>query len=104
MDCTSLGEDEPALAWEHCRAAADRLIATHGWRLLGREELAAQTRVNLLSGTATEPQRAALHAYSRALYAACSGCEGAARQELGYTELHRYLHASALRRYPQICD
>jgi RNA polymerase sigma factor (sigma-70 family) len=54
----------------------------------------------VLASNAVDPQRAATHIYCQALYAACSGAEGAERQNQGYAELFRYLYDSARRRYP----
>ncbi len=86
---------------EQCRSAAEGLLARHGWQLLDAAMLAQRTLDDLLSGSAVDPQRAAMHSYCQALYAACSGAEGADRQNQGYAELFRYLYDSARHRYPQ---
>lgn len=72
--------------------------------MLGAEALAHRAEGHLCAGVASDARRAAFHAYCLALYEACSGGEGSERQELGYTELHRYLHDSARARYGDACD
>lgn len=89
---------------QRCQAAVDRLLARHSWRLLAPDEFVRRTHAHLGAGHAADPHRAAVYAYSHALHAACSGGEGVARQDQGYTELFRYLYDSAVRRYPDICD
>jgi len=87
-----------------CLAVVDRLAATWGWHLLGREAWARQAADLLRAGAAAEPGRAALLAYSQALHSACSGSEGRQRQNQAYGELFRYLYAGAHRRYPEIAE
>jgi DNA-directed RNA polymerase specialized sigma24 family protein len=87
-----------------CEVAVARLLARHGWQLLEREEFVRRTVAHLRAGIAGDPRRAATYTYSLALHAACSGVDGPARRERGYTELHRYLYDSARRRYPDVCD
>jgi RNA polymerase sigma factor (sigma-70 family) len=83
-----------------CAQAADGLLARRRWRLLDRAELARRALEHLRSGAASSAQRAATHAYSLALHAACSGGEGLERQNRAYAELFRYLYDIALQRYP----
>lgn len=90
--------------WRRCSDAVDRLIARHGWQLLDREEFVRRADAHLCAGVAADPRRAAIYTYSHALHAACSGDEGAQRQNLGYTELFHYLYDSARHRYPDVCD
>jgi RNA polymerase sigma factor (sigma-70 family) len=85
-----------------CRAAVATLQARHGWQLLDQASFAQRALELLANGSAADAQRAALHVYCHALYAACSGIEGAERQNLAYGELFRYLYDIARRRYPQL--
>jgi RNA polymerase sigma factor (sigma-70 family) len=85
-------------------AAVDRLAATWGWRLLGREAWARQAADLVGSGAAADPTRAAMVVYSQALYSACSGSEGRQRQDQAYGELFRYLYNGVRRRYPEIAE
>jgi RNA polymerase sigma factor (sigma-70 family) len=85
-----------------CAEAADGLLARHRWRLLDRAELARRALEHLRSGVARDAQRAATHAYSLALHAACSGAEGLERQNRAYAELFGYLYDIALQRCPGV--
>src|SRR5690349_2723909 len=85
-----------------CAQAVDALITRHKWDLLDRAEFARRALEQLRDGAASDARRAATHAYSRALYAACSGAEGFERQNHAYAELFRYLYDSALHRYPNM--
>lgn len=97
--------DSPDVTVEHHSATAvDTLLARHGWQLLDRAAWVEQTAAHLRAGTATDPLRAATYTYSHALYHACSGIEGRARQDLAYGELFRYLYDSAYWRYRDVCD
>lgn len=87
---------------QQCNAAIDLLLRRHGWQLLSRDEFARRALDYLREGKANTPFRAAIHTYSLALHAACSGHEGAERQNRGYTELFRYLYDSAGSRYSNI--
>lgn len=89
---------------EACEETVATLLAEQGWRLLDPGEWASRTSVALHRGLATEPRRAALHVYSLALYEACSGSEGAERQEIGYEELGRYLFGIAFYRYGEMAE
>lgn len=97
-------ESELPRAEGRCREAVQLLLARHGWRLLEPEELARRAFEHLREGIAADPRRAAIYAYSQALYVACSGAEGGQRQNLAYTELFRYLYDGARRRYPDVCE
>jgi RNA polymerase sigma factor (sigma-70 family) len=85
-------------------AAVDRLAATWGWQLLGREAWARRAADLVGSGAAADLERAAMLVYSQALYSACSGSEGRQRQDQAYGELFRYLYAGARRRYAAIAE
>lgn len=89
---------------QRCRAAVDGLRARYDWQVLTRSEFVARTLETLQAGLATDPVRAAIGAYSAALYAACAQSADAARQQRAYTELGRYLYDQARVRYPDICD
>ena len=62
----------PAPAWS-CGEAVDLLRARHGWQLLDRPEFVRRPLAHLET----------------------DGAEGPERQNLGYTELFRYLYDSA---------
>ena len=95
---------ERATLLQTCLAVVDRLAATWGWQLLGREAWARQAADLVRIGAAADPNRAAMLVYSQALYTACSGSEGRQRQNHGYSELFRYLFDGARRRYPEIAE
>lgn len=84
--------------------AVDLLLARHGWQLLDRDTFVGRTLSALSEGWASEPRRAATQVYVLALYTACSGAEGAERQETAYRELYHYLYRSAYHRYPDVCE
>lgn len=85
---------------EQCREAVRGLLARYGWRLLDQETF-VQRALELVAGDVViDAQRAAIHSYCHALHLACSGAEGAERQNLAYSEVFRYLYDSARRRYP----
>src|SRR3954451_25074533 len=99
--CMSQTECDWATPLRECQQAVDRLLVERAWRLLGREEWARRALDQLLAGLNSNPRRAAIYAYSQAMHAACSGAEGAQRQNLAYDELFRYLFDGARRRYPE---
>ncbi|HEX6288318.1 MAG TPA: RNA polymerase sigma factor [Herpetosiphonaceae bacterium] len=87
---------------QQCRAAVGMLRARYGWQLLDEAEFVRRTVAFVAADGTSDPRRAATHIYCKALYAACSGAEGAERQNQGYTELFHYLYDSA-RRYTNDC-
>jgi RNA polymerase sigma factor (sigma-70 family) len=97
-------EPERAALLHACLAVVDQLAATWGWQLLGRAAWARQAADLVQAGMAADPTRAAMFVYSQMLHTACSGAEGRARQNLGYSELFRFLFESARRRYPAIAE
>jgi RNA polymerase sigma factor (sigma-70 family) len=77
----------------------------YGWELVTREALLSAVEREY----ASRPERGAgaaraalLWSYSAILYRACSGAEGAQRQEQGYAELYRFLARAAARRYTRV--
>jgi DNA-directed RNA polymerase specialized sigma24 family protein len=82
---------EPSLL-HRCRTVVGSLLAQYGWQLLEHEELVRRVMELLESGVVAEARPAAMHAYSLCLYTACSGADGSHRQEIGFTDLQRYLH------------
>ncbi len=90
---------EAEILAQRCRDSVAQLSAKYDWRLLDDEEFVRQTIEHVQRGVASDPYRAATHVYCLALYRACSGYEGEARQELGYTELFRFLYNIAYHRY-----
>jgi RNA polymerase sigma factor (sigma-70 family) len=93
-------EAVPAAMERTCVEAVDGLLARHQWQLLDRAEFARRALDHWSGGGASDAQRAATHIYSLALHTACSGGEGAERQNRAYTELFRYLYDIAFQRYP----
>ncbi|MBA3944932.1 MAG: sigma-70 family RNA polymerase sigma factor [Herpetosiphonaceae bacterium] len=85
-----------------CRQAVEQFVTRHAWALLDHELFVQQTLAQILQDVDAKPPRAALYVYSQAMYNACSGSEGQDRQELGYTELHRYLCDIAYWRYRDV--
>ena len=93
--------DDDAL-WRECQAAARRVLANQGWRLVDDEaafvaEVLAVVRDSPgRSGDslARRAERATIHAYCPRLYAACRGGEGRSAAQ-AFDELGRYLHAVA---------
>lgn len=103
--CPPLDEaDDLPVLRAACAQSAAALLSGHGSRLLAPDRLAAAALAHLRSGVATDPWRAAMHAYSHALHTACSGTEGRERQELGYTELFHYLASAAQHRYRDVAE
>jgi RNA polymerase sigma factor (sigma-70 family) len=101
--CT-IQASEPPSDEQACASIVDALLAEHKWQLLARDDFIQQTLDHLRAGVASDPQRAAIHSYTLALYWACKGSVGADQQNLAYTELFNYLYDIALRRYPDVCD
>jgi RNA polymerase sigma factor (sigma-70 family) len=97
-------ELEDAALARLCQEVTGRLLVEHDWHLRDHEDLARRTLAQLRASATADPYRAALYVYSQALHAACSGGEGAQRQNIGYTELFRYLYDSARRRYPDVYE
>ena len=89
---------------EQCRMAVDRLLGRYEWRLVLRAHFIQQTYQYVLQGVAADAQRAAMYTYCEVLYRACSGGEGADRQEQGYRELFCFLYDVAQQRYAEISD
>jgi RNA polymerase sigma factor (sigma-70 family) len=79
-------------------------MARFGWQLLNLDDFAQRTYEHLCAGTVADALRGATYTYSQALYRACSGAEGAQRQNLGYTELFHYLYDHARWRYADVCE
>jgi RNA polymerase sigma factor (sigma-70 family) len=94
--------DPPEELERHCRAVVGRLIARYQWRLLDPEELAQRAFQRIRAGAANSPIGAAIGAYCVALHAACSGAEGAPRQELAYRELAKYLFSLTSQRFADL--
>lgn len=77
---------------ESIRATATNILARRGWSLLSVDDLATRVTELLADGTFTDAGLAVFHTYAQVLYHACSGAEGAERQQVAYQELARYLH------------
>lgn len=97
-------EDERSALWRDCQQVVAWLAAQRRWQLLGQQDWASRACAGLQAGVASSIPRAAVHAYVEALYQACSGAEGAYRQNAGYRELFEYLFDIARRRYAEIAE
>lgn len=97
-------ESDPRQEEQVCASVVDTLLACHEWQLLKRDDFIRQTLEYLHVAVSNDPQRAAVHAYSQALYRSCSGAMGPEQQNIAYTELFHYLYDIAQRRYPRICE
>lgn len=86
--------------WE-CMEIIDRCLARYGWELVARDELVRRTLVQVAQISGPPSRQAVFEVYTLALYEACSGIEGRARQERGYIELYAFLLMHARRRYPE---
>jgi len=82
---------------EECRQIVIRVMERFGWQLLSVDEFARRTAASVMRGEVTDPWRAAINVYCQCLYGACRGDEGRERQDLGFTELHRYLYGLSFR-------
>lgn len=80
-----------------CRQTVTRVMQRFGWQLLSVDEFARRTEASLARGEVTDLWRAAINVYCHCLYCACRGDEGRERQDLGFTELHRYLYGLSFR-------
>jgi RNA polymerase sigma factor (sigma-70 family) len=88
---------------EHqCGIVVDQLIARYHWALLDRDVLVRRALWHLGAGLADRLANAAIGAYCVALYSACSGDEGPARQNQAYSELARYLSNLAGMRFADL--
>jgi RNA polymerase sigma factor (sigma-70 family) len=97
-------EHEPAASPRACQGEVDRLALRFGWALLDLAEWARRASRELAAGRGDSLNRVAVHVYSQAMHAACSGAEGRPRQNSGYAELFRYLFDIARRRYPEMAE
>jgi RNA polymerase sigma factor (sigma-70 family) len=94
---------EITMAADHAsQQIVDLCLALYHWELLEREEFVRRVRGRLAIGAAVVPRQAVFEIYILALYSACSGAEGRARQERGYIELYAFLVSHAARRYPEV--
>jgi RNA polymerase sigma factor (sigma-70 family) len=85
-----------------CRIIVERIVNEHGWQLLDPSELIHRTLVQLRAGAADRLESAAIGAYCIVMHAACSGAEGAARQNQAYGELARYLYSLTCMRFADL--
>lgn len=82
---------------EQCRQTVIRVIERFGWQLLSVDEFTRRTEASVMRSEVTDLWRAAINVYCQCLYGACRGDEGRERQNLGFTELHRYLYGLSFR-------
>lgn len=86
----------------YCLASVDSYLQRYSWGLISRDMLLAQVTREYQQREADGPETAraaVLWCYSAIMYSACSGAEGRARQDQGYSEIYSFLAASARRRY-----
>jgi RNA polymerase sigma factor (sigma-70 family) len=100
----SVQELDHTVLLQRCSELVERLIARRGWQLLERDEWVRLTLEQVAADPLTDLQRVAVYIYSQALYAACSGAQGAERQNRGYDELFCYLLDRARLRYPAFAE
>ena len=97
-------EDNQDAVLRTCQEEVAALVVERGWHLLEPPEWVAETMSQVRIGSIANPRRAAVHVYSHAMHAACSGFEGQERREQAYDELFRFLLAYARKRFPQVYD
>jgi RNA polymerase sigma factor (sigma-70 family) len=97
-------EGDQVAALRACQAAVDRWLAERGWQLIEPKEWVDRTLAYVQARPGADPYRVAVHIYSQALYAACSGAQGDQQRDRGYGELFRYLYDVARKRYPLIYE
>jgi RNA polymerase sigma factor (sigma-70 family) len=97
-------EGDQVAALRACQAVVDRLLVGRGWHLIEPKEWVDRTLAYVQARPVADPYRVAVHIYSQALYAACSGAQGDQQRDLGYGELFRYVYAIARKRYPLIYE
>lgn len=85
-----------------CLETAEQYVQRYRWRLHSPVVIAEKALQLLCSGTAADPTAAVLGAYCGLLYAACSGIEGAPRQNMAYVELGNYLYGLVTTRYADL--
>jgi RNA polymerase sigma factor (sigma-70 family) len=91
--------DPPEDIERRCRVVVDQLLARYEWGLLRSDELVRRALLRARAGLADHLPAAIVGAYCVALHAACSGAEGAARQNRAYAELAHYLYSLTCQRY-----
>jgi RNA polymerase sigma factor (sigma-70 family) len=88
-----------------CQQVVHALITRHGWTLLPADELVElvlqSTQAQYVSDSL---ERLVTCHYAIALHAACRLTEDLAQCERGYTDLFRYLHGVARRKWPDIAE
>jgi RNA polymerase sigma factor (sigma-70 family) len=89
---------------QQCAVAVDQLLRRYDWRLLDRDEFVRRTIALIDTNAASNPNYAAFGAYNQALYDACTGAQGIARWELGFTELSHLLYNRARWYCPDIWE
>jgi len=97
-------EGNQAAMLRACQEVVGQLSVERDWHLLGPNEWVERTLAQARAGSIVDPRRVAVHIYSQALYAACSGTQGDQRRDRGYEELFRYLFDVARKRYPLIYE
>lgn len=93
-------------ARQRCSAVAERLAAVYSWQLLSTADLSELVLAELQHDTCAplEIERITVAVYVEAISIACSGDEGAERQERGYSELFASLSGIARKKYPDVAD
>jgi DNA-directed RNA polymerase specialized sigma24 family protein len=93
---------------QRCGAIAERLAAAYRWQLLTTADLTelvlAEFHYDIAAHSTPEIEGTTSAVYIEAMYIACSGAEGAERQEQGYSELFASLSGIARKKYPDVAD
>src|SRR5215207_2036720 len=96
-DGTDTGVTSAADFSKHCRRIVHQVLERHQWTLVPYEALVQEVQSCIEMGTVAEPWAATINIYCQYLYIACTGGEGADRQERGFIELNRYLYELSFR-------
>jgi RNA polymerase sigma factor (sigma-70 family) len=97
-------EGNQAAMLRACQEAVGQLLVERSWHLLEPKQWVDRTVAQVRAGPVADPRRVAVHIYSQALYAACSGAQGEQWRDRAYEELFRYLFDVARKRYPLIYE
>jgi DNA-directed RNA polymerase specialized sigma24 family protein len=82
---------------QHCRSVVRQVLDRHQWTLAPYEVLVQEVLSCIEAGVVAKPWPATINIYCQYLYRACTGAEGADRQERGFLELYRYLYELSFR-------
>jgi RNA polymerase sigma factor (sigma-70 family) len=97
-------ETDALVLEQSCSDAVETLLQRHSWQLIDKKECTRRAIVIIRAGSITDPTRAAMNAYTLAMYHACSGAEGMQRRNMAYRELHRFLFDHARLRCVDVAE